>query len=298
MTQGVTGLTLQEVGQAQGFFDAFDVKPNVLQVSDSAKCVAAVLSGSSQICLWSGFNQVIPAIEKGAKLKILAGALVLPSLALYSGRDDIRTVKDLSGKVIGVGTPGAVLHQMTALLLRKKGVSLDSVTFRNVGSNADIFKAVVARTVDAGLSDVDVFDEQARYGVHALSDGMLWIEIPEYTNQATYASDAAILNHRDELVRVLAAYAKTYRFISQPTSQAAFEKAREKVTGKSDPKAAMTQWNWIQKYRPYATDLVLTREKIDLIQKLNIDFKVQKQVLPMSEVADMSLAQDALKLLG
>ncbi len=298
MTEGVTGLTLQKIGQAQGFFDEFNVGPDVLLVSDSAKCVAALLSGTSKMCMWSGFNQVTPAIERGAKLKILAGALSLPSLALYSGRPEIQKVADLQGKVVGVGTPGAVLHQMTVLLLRKKGVDPDKVNFRNVGSNADIFKAVVARTVDAGLSDVDVLDEQVRYGVHVLPDGMLWQEIPEYTNQASYAADGAIARDRDALVRLLAAYAKTYRFVSGPQSKDAFIKAWQAVTGQSDSQEAVTQWSWIQKYHPYATGLVLSSDKIDLIQKLNVEFKVQKQVLPMSDIADMSLAQDALKLLS
>jgi ABC-type nitrate/sulfonate/bicarbonate transport system substrate-binding protein len=298
MTQGVSGLVVHEVARAQGFFDEFNLDPNVLLVSDGAKCVAALLSGTSKICMWSGFNQLIPAIEKGARLKILAGALNLPSLAIYSRRNDVQTIKDLESKVVGTGAPGAVLHQMTVLMLRKKGVNADRVTFRNVGSNSDIFKAVVAGAVDAGLSDVDVFDQQDRYGVHALPDGMLWLEIPEYTNQATYASDAAIKEDRGLLVRALAAYAKAYRFISKPGSQDAFIQARQKVTGKSDPKEAITQWNWIQQNQPYAVDLLLSDERINLIQTLNLEFKVQKQILRTADVADLSLAADALTLLG
>ena len=36
-----------------------------------------------------------------------------------------------------------------------------------------------------------VLDEQGKFGIHALPDGLLWKEIPEYTNQATYAWLAA-----------------------------------------------------------------------------------------------------------
>ena len=155
-----------------------------------------------------------PAIEKGATIKILGGALSLPSLCMYSGKPEIASVKDLTGKAIGIGAPGSVLQQMTVLLLKKAGVDPASVQFRNVGSNADIFRAVVAKTVDAGLSDVDVYDQQAKYGVHVLPDGLLWKQIPEYTNQGTYASDAAIAAKRDQIVHVLAAWASAYRYIS------------------------------------------------------------------------------------
>src|SRR5262245_20997625 len=75
MTQGLSGLVIHEVAKAQGYFEERNIDPNLLLVSDGAKCVAALVSGASKICAWSGFNQLAPAIERGAKLKILAGAL-------------------------------------------------------------------------------------------------------------------------------------------------------------------------------------------------------------------------------
>jgi ABC-type nitrate/sulfonate/bicarbonate transport system substrate-binding protein len=296
MTAGVSGLVVQEVARAQGFFERFNIVPRVQVVSDGGKCIAALLGGSAKICAWSGFSQLTPAIEKGGQIKILAGALNLASLALYSANPAVRTVADLKGKVVGIGAVGSVLHQMTVLVLRKKGVNPGNVTFRNVGSNADVFKAIAAKTVDAGLSDVDVFDQQTKYGVHALPDGLLWKEIPEYTNQGTYAPDTAIRQDRDLLVRALAAYARTYRYISSPASQDACVKARQKVVAGSDEQQELTEWRWIQANQPYAVNLTLTDDRINLVQKLNVEFKNQKSVLPIASVADMSLANDALKL--
>jgi ABC-type nitrate/sulfonate/bicarbonate transport system substrate-binding protein len=297
MTQGNTGLIVHEIAKSQGFFDQLGVAPNVLQVSDGSKCVAALVSGASQICIYSGFNQLTPAIERGAGVKILAGALNLPSVAMFSGRPNIQHVADLRGKVLGIGAPGSVLHQMTVLLLRKKGVDPNSVTFRNVGSNADVFKAVAAKTVDAGLSDIEVWGKAAGFGAHALPDGLLWKEIPEYTNQASYASDAAIRQDRDAIVRTLAAYGKAYRYVSGPASQGAYVRARQKVTGQGDVPAALSQWNWIQQNHPYATNLVLSQAQVDTVQKLDVEFKVQRQVLPFNQITDMSIARDAVKLI-
>lgn len=296
MTLGNSGLTLHEVARAQGYFDKFHVTPHVLQVSDGGKCVAALLSGSAKICAGSGFNQLLPAIERGANLKILAGALELPSLAFYSANPAVKSVTDLKGKSIGIGSLGSVLQEMTVLVLQKKGVPVDSVTFRNVGSNADVFKAIVAKTVDAGLSDVEMFDEQQKYGVHALPDGLLWKEIPEYTNQGSYATQTAIQQDGAVIVRLLAAYAKAFRFVSSPESKDVFLKAHEKVAG-PDPTAALSQWNWIQANHPYAENLVLSPERIEFIQKVNVEFKDQTRILPFDQIADMSLAQQAINLL-
>jgi ABC-type nitrate/sulfonate/bicarbonate transport system substrate-binding protein len=298
MTQGVSGLALHQLAKDQGFFEEFKVDPEVILVSDGAKCVSALLSGASEICMWSGFNQVVPAIAKGAKIKILAGALSLPSLAIYSSRPEVKTLADIEGKVIGIGAPGSVLHQMIVYLMTKRGLNPDTVTFRNVGSNADIFRAVVAGTVDVGPSDVDVFDQQQHFGVHAIEHGLLWSEIPEYTNQASYASDAAIRDNRANLAKLLAAYGKAYRYVCGPNSREAFIKARQRITGESNSPHAISQWTWIQKYQPYAVNLTLSDEQINLVQKLNVQFKSQPDVLPIASVADMSVAKEALKLLS
>lgn len=297
MTQGVTGLEMHEVAKAQGYFDEFAINPKVLLVSDGGKCVAALLNGAAKICIGTGFNQLTPAIEKGAKIRILAGALNLPSLCVYSANPAVNAVKDLEGKMVGVGAVGSVLHVMTALLLRRKGIDPKLVNFRNVGSNADVFKAVSAKTVDGGLSDVDVYDQQAKYGVHALADGKLWEQIPDYTNQATYATVDAISQNRDALARTLAAYAKAYRFVSSPKSQDAWVKARQKVTNAANDQQALTQWRWIQANQPWAKDLVLSDDRINLVQQVNVDFKIQSRMLPVADLADMSVAREALKLL-
>jgi len=298
LTNGISGLVVQELARSMGYLADLAVKRKLLVVSDGSKCVAALVSGASEISVGTGFNQVPAAIANGAGLRIVAGALSLCPLAMFSGKTTIRSVTDLSGKTIGIGPLGAVVHQMTVLLLKKKGVAVDGVLFRNVGSASDIFKAVAAGTVDAGLADVDVFDQQAQYGVHTLSGGLLWKEIPEYTNQATYASEEAIQNDRRNLVGFLAAIAQVYRFISSPDSKVAYQRAWQIVSGKSDSTQALTQWNWIQQNRPYDTDLELSDERINFVQRTNLEFGVQKAVLPVSQIADMSLAQEALRLLN
>jgi NitT/TauT family transport system substrate-binding protein len=296
LTNGLSGFVVQELARRMGYLRELSLQRKLLVVSDGAKCVAALVSGDAEICFGSGFNQVPPAIANGAALSIVAGALNLCPLAMFSAKPDIRSVADLAGKVIGIGPLGAVVHQTTVILLKKKGVDVASVRFRNVGSAVDIFKAVVAGTVDAGLADVDVYDQQQQFGVHALPDGLLWKEIPEYTNQATYASEEALTHDRESLVRLLAAMGKVYRFISSPGSRADYLKAWQTVSGRADTTQALTQWNWIQQNHPYDTDLVLSDERIDFVQRMNVEFGAQKRVLPVAQIADMSLARDALKL--
>lgn len=293
--------TLQTLLKQKGWLEDFGLEPTSQNVSDGSKLMGALLSGGSDICLLSGFGQVLVAAEKGAALKVVAGAALLPEQAVFAKKPEIKTLKDLEGRTVGTGSVGALLYQLMVTLMVKKGVDVKKVTFVNIGSSADVFRAVVAGTVDAGPSLYDVYKEQARFGVHSLSDGNFWTELPEYTYQGSYTSDRAIAQKRDALVRVLAAYCKLYRFISGPDSLADYIKARQTAL-KGDLKLAAqeatTEWHFIQKYKPYATDLVLSRRRIDYMQNLNVKFGLQKHMLPYDKVTDMSLARDAIKLLG
>jgi len=290
--------TLQELLNQLGYLHDSGLQANTLNVADGSKLIGALLSGSSDICMLAGFGQVLPAIEKGGKLKVLAGAGLLDEHAIYSAKPDIRKVKDLEGRTVATGSPGALLHQLVVAVLQKKGVDFKKVTFVNVGSSADVFRAVVAKTVDAGPALSDVYDQQAKYGVHSLADGDLWDELPEFTYQASFASGQAIAEKRDILVRTLSAYCKLYRFVQKPDSLDAFVRARVAALNNSDQQEGESEWKFIQAHKPYAVDLVLSEERIRYMQNLNLELGVQQNSLSFNQIADMSLARDAVKLIG
>ena len=294
-TSGGTNLVLAAMMKQQGIFEQFGLEPTITNVADGAKLMGGILTGEMDICPLSGFGQVFPAIEKGAKMKILAGGAILPLQGILSVKPEIKSVKDLVGKTVGTGSLGALVHQMCVAALRKAGVDESKVTFVNIGSATDIFRAVAAGTVDAGSSEVW---QVGKNNVHAVDGGRVWEDLPDYTYQAAFAGDSAIQNKRDVLVRALAAYAKLYRFIQDGDSKAAFLKGFAAGMGKPDDAAATEQWTFYQKYKPFASNLVLTPQRLEYMQNLNVSFKVQSKVMPFEQVADMSIANEAIKLLG
>ena len=294
-TSGGTNLVLAALMKQQSIFEQFGLEATITNVADGAKLMGGILTGEMDICPLSGFGQVFPAIEKGAKMKVLAGGAVLPLQGMVTSKPDIKTLKDLEGKTVGTGSLGALIHQMCVAAMRKAGVDDTKVTFVNIGSSNDIFRAVAAGTVDAGSTEVW---QIGKNNVRAIEGGRFWIDIPDYTYQAGFASDGAIQNKRDILVRAMAAYAKLYRFIQDGDSKEAFLKGYATGMGKPDDSAALEQWNFYQKYKPFASNLVLTPQQLDYMQNLNVAFKIQSKLLPFAQVADMSLANDAIKMLG
>jgi ABC-type nitrate/sulfonate/bicarbonate transport system substrate-binding protein len=295
---GNVSLTMQEMIKQQGYLQEMGLAGTITNVADGSKITGGLIGGDVDVSTMAGFGQVFPAIERGAKLKIIAGACLLPLLALYSSKPGIKTLKDLEGRTVGTGALGALLHQLVVALLQKNGVDIAKVSFVNVGASGDVFRAASMGTVDAGTGEAAIADQLGRYNVHMIEGGDMTTGLPEYTYQGAYTTDKAIATKRDVIVRTLAAYAKLYRLMAKPEGKEAFLKARAEVLKSSPSQEGESQWSYLQKHKPFTTDLLLSEERLAYMQRLNVQLGVQKAVLPYAQVCDPSLAKEAIALIS
>lgn len=292
--------TLQTMLRTGGFLDRFGLESEPLFVQDGSKLMAAVISGEVDLCPLSGYAQVFPAVARGAEIKLVNGSIRYGQQCIFSSNPDIKTIADLKGKTIGIGPLGAQLHQVTVALLLKNGISPDEVTWANIGSSGDVYRAIVAKVVDAGSSQIDNIPNAASQGVHQVEGGEMWVDLKDYPFQGGYASNNAIANKRDLLVRTLAAYAALFRHVTGPDSKEDFMEGRRVALTASDAEfdaASEFQWNFMQETQPFANDLMLTAAGVDYVQDLNVRLGIQDAKMAFDKVADMSLAEEAIKLL-
>ncbi len=285
---------LQALIKNRKYFDTVNVHDETQNVSDGVKLMAAIVTGASDISILTGFSQVFPAIENGAPIKLVGSALLPLSFEMFTANPDVKSIKDLEGKTVGTGAVGALVYVSAAALLKKNGVDINKVKFVNIGSSSDVFKAVAAKKVDAGPSQHEFIHLAAQYGVRAIASFAK--DLPEFTNQGAFASDHAIASKRDLLVRTLAAYGKAYRYVNSPASKQDYIKAFRDGVGPDTDQQAIGQWSWFQEFKAYNTAIVLTPERINFLQQLNVTLGTQKAVLPLEKVADMSIARDAAAL--
>ena len=287
-----------ELMKRHGFLERFGVNPHKTYVTNGAAAAKLVLSGECDAAMQVGFGPALSAIVRGEPLKVLAGSNLLTVHALYSQQADIRALKDLEGRTVGVGPLGALTHQLIYAALLKHGVDPAKVKFVPMGSSSTIFKAMLAGEVEAGFGETDVFDNQAHYGVHALEGGVLWKELPEFPNQASFASEAVLRDKRDALVRTLAAHVLLYRYLHSADSWPAYAAAWTAALPEgADLEEARGQWQFYQDYHPYAEDLQLPEAQVRYMQELNVAMGLQSGVLPYGAVTDMSLAAEALRMI-
>lgn len=293
---GTHELVTVEVMRARGFLDTTGARIERRFVTNGAQAVEALLSGQGEAAMQIGFGPALKAIAQGAPLRIIAASNLLTVHAVYTRDPAIRRMADLTGKRVGIGARGALTHQLLHAALRKQGVDPDGVEMISMGNSASIFQSLLRGELDAGFGESEVFEHQAQYGVHALDDGVLWRELQQFPNQASYATLDTIANRREELVRVLAAHALLYRHLQSPGSLADFTEAREVALPGSDPEESVVQWRFYQQWQPFPDDLLLPPGHLSYLQKLNIDMGLQERELPFDAVADMSLAVDAVHL--
>lgn len=294
-TAGTTNRVIAQLIHDMGFFSEMGLEPENITVADGTKVVAALITGSADICPLSGFMQVLAAREKGAPLKIIGGGANKNFNALLSGNPEVRTLQDLEGRTVGIGTLGSQLYQIMVALFNKYGIDGSKVRFANVGSSVDVFKAVLAGVVDAGCAEVWL---QQGSGLHIVENGRTFESLPEFINQAAFTSERAIAEKRDVLVRTLAAYGKAYRFIMSGDSEDAFIAASTTALGNNSTSIARAQWQFYRDIQPFTSDLLLSEERIRYMQELNIKTETQRAMVPYHEITDMSLGREAANLLA
>lgn len=301
-SQGPQVLTIQALINQKGYYKEFGLAAESLPVHSGTNIIGPLMNGRADICVFAGFSQLLAAIEKGADLKILGGASIKGQQALFTKDPSIQYVKDLEGKSVGVGAIGAQLHQVVTALLKKKGVDLSKVNFVVVGNSGDVFRSVVSGRVDAGNGQSDVLSSLDRLGVHMIKDGEYATELPEYTWQAAFSSTETIKARRETLIRTLATYCKAFRYVQSPDSKDDYVKAALTALAPRDMEAgrqsAISQWNYLQQRKIYAEDLVLSPERVQYMQELNISLGVQTKIIPYDQIFDTSLAKEAVARLG
>jgi NitT/TauT family transport system substrate-binding protein len=290
-------LATVELLHGQGYLERLGVRCRRTYVKNGTEAAELLLAGQGDAAMQIGFGPAVAAIGSGAPLRIIAGSNMLTVHAVYARDPEIRRLRDLCGRTVGIGARGALLHQLIFAALRKHRIDPAAIRFVSIGNSATIFKALLAGGVDAGFGETEVFEHQVRYGVHALEDAVLWRELPEFPNQASFATEAAIRERRDALVRTLAAHAQLYRFLQSPLSWEAYAQAWAAALPGTDAAESRTQWLFYQHNRPFAENLALSAAQIRYIQELNVAMTLQHRILPGDLVADMSLARDALRLI-
>jgi ABC-type nitrate/sulfonate/bicarbonate transport system substrate-binding protein len=128
----------------------------------------ALMAGDLHFSTSAG--SALSAMLRGAEIKVVYTNIDRPGYQLWSGQSEIKQLKDLRGKRVGVTSRGDTQELSVRLLLRKHGIDANSVAYVPVGFGAQRLAALQVGSVDAVPLGAGDFAQLKQPKGHMLGD--------------------------------------------------------------------------------------------------------------------------------
>src|SRR3977135_4452661 len=191
-----------------GEFDKAGLAVELVDLKGGSDALKAVLGGSADVV--SGyFDHCVNLAAKKQELQSFVVYARYPGLVLVvspSHTSEIKSIKDLAGKKVGVSAPGSSTDFFLKYLLKKNGLDPTSASVIGVGLNATAVAAMEQGQVDAAvMADPAVTVMQSNHSdLRILADtrtqkDTLEMFGGEYPGGSLYATLAWIKGHEKEV---------------------------------------------------------------------------------------------------
>jgi ABC-type nitrate/sulfonate/bicarbonate transport system substrate-binding protein len=283
----------QAMGVAKGFYEEVGLAGELVPLASGTTTVRAVLSGELEIGA-AGPSGVFAAMESGAPL-LITGSVLAKVPHLFYVHKDINALEDLTGREVGGGQPGALLHQLAYATFLKAGLDPDAVTYVNVGGSPDVFSAIVGGTIPAGVAGSE-YTEQLKADPNIPVKVLAPIReyLPDYLRNVDFVSQRLLQEDRDRVTRGLSAYIRGARYAVENRDEAIEWAMKE--TGASEAGATLI-WEEFTANKLVNVDYALTQAQIDVSQEVSVATGVLGEMMPYEDITDATIADEAKKLL-
>jgi NitT/TauT family transport system substrate-binding protein len=271
-----------------GEFDKAGLAVELVDLKGGSDALKAVLGGSADVV--SGYFD--HCVNLAAKKQELVSFVVYdryPGLVLVvspSHTGEIKSIKDLAGKKVGVSAPGSSTDFFLKYLLKKNGLDPASAAVIGVGLGATAVAAMEQGQIDAAVMlDPAVTVLQASHpDLRILSDtrtqkDTLDVFGGEYPGGALYSTAAWLASHEKEVQALTNAIVNTLVWIHSHSPEEIMAKMPEEMVGKNKEQYLTALKNTIPMYSetgkmdPKGADAVLAvfSESSPDVAKANID---------------------------
>jgi NitT/TauT family transport system substrate-binding protein len=275
------------VAQTKEFFKQEGIDAEIIRMNPNVATMALV---SGDVGYTTLIGSVIGANLKGAKLKMIACSQDRTPLALV-GKAELKSVKDLKGRTIGVGSYGSTPDIVVRMIVKHFGIDPDTeIKVLALGSDAARLAALKEGVVDVIIVAPPVDFEGQKMGFNILIRAGEVFRFP-YNGLGT--SVRKISENPDEVKRVLRALIKANGFIrrnKEGTVQVLVDWAKTK------PEFATAAYD--SSVGVFSADGSIPEDGLRVvIENFRKSMNITRQV-SLSEVADTALLREAQHELG
>jgi NitT/TauT family transport system substrate-binding protein len=294
------------LAKALGEYEKAGVNVEVIDFKGGSESLKAVIGGSADVV--SGyFDHCVNLAAKGQHLQSFVVYDRFPGLVLVVSPKhtaEIKSVKDLANKKVGVSAPGSSTDFFLKFLLSKNGVDPNSVGVIGVGLGATAVAAMEQGQIDAAVmldpavtilsskfSDLKILsDTRSQKDTLAVFGG-------EYPGGALYTRADWIEGHQKEVQAMTNAIVATLKWIHSHTPEEITDKMPANLVGKDKASYVAALKNTIPMYSndgkmdPKGAQAVLAvfSQSSPDVKKANID---------LSKTYTNKFAEDANKAVG
>ena len=192
------------MAQQEGLFRKNGLDVELIHIASSSRGIQAILAGEIGFSFMDGVNAA-QANLKGANLVLVAGATNRQVFSLMA-KSDIKRIADLKGKKIGITRVGSSTHTSALYALSSAGLKTTDYQLLPLLEVPNIFTALSAGQIDAGVVSPPTNARAKRAGFVELMN--VAKEGPEFVSVAVGTSRTFVKANEDIVRRVVRAYAE------------------------------------------------------------------------------------------
>ena len=208
--RGAWGTAYTEFGVKQGFFQAEGLDLTITYTEGGASNEQALISGSVNIAVATGYMGILSAYTKGAPVRIIsAEATGAPDMFWYAkATSGIKSFKDLHGKTVAFSNPGSSSNLILQTLLKEHNVT--DAKMVSIGSAPNGLPQVMTGQLDAAWSVPPTgLNELSSKQIVIIAHGNDSDAVRHETVRVNAVNLDWFKDHRDTAMRFLRAYAKS-----------------------------------------------------------------------------------------
>jgi NitT/TauT family transport system substrate-binding protein len=220
----------------------------LIHIPSSSRAIQAILAGEIAISFMDGSNAA-QANLKGANLALVAGATNRMVFSLMA-KPEIKSVRDLKGKKIGITRVGSSTHTSALFALGQAGLKPVDYQILPLVEVPNIFTALAAGQIDAGVVSPPTNSRARKAGFKELIN--LAKDGPEYVSVAVGTSRSYLAANEDIVRRVVRSYAEgVYRFKTNKAAALKMIETQLRVNDADIQEDTHNQFRQYLEYPPY-----------------------------------------------
>jgi NitT/TauT family transport system substrate-binding protein len=211
--KGAWDSSFVEFGVRQGFFKAEGLEIESTYTEGGATNEQAVISGSVDIAMATGFLGIISAYVKGAPVRVISPEVAgVPEGVWYvKAGSPIKSLKDAHGKTIAFSNPGSSSNFAVLALLKFNGIA-DAKPIP-VGASPNALPQVMSGQLNIGYAVPPTALREIEEGkITVIAHGNDAPDLRNETMRVNAVNLAFLQQHRATVVRFMRAYRQSYEW--------------------------------------------------------------------------------------